>query len=63
MMVEGSGAMVEIQQGTGIEVGREGSGVDSGRRAKRKERIGTEQKIDGCTAEFLFEAECCPERR
>lgn len=31
MMVEVSGATIEIQQGTGIEVGREGSGVHFGR--------------------------------
>ena len=63
MKVEGSGAMVEIQQGTGIEVGREGSGVDSDRWVKRKERIGTEEKIDGCTTELPFAMECYPEGR
>lgn len=31
MMVEASGVTIEIHQGTGIEVGREGSGVHSGR--------------------------------
>ena len=62
-MVEGSGAMTEIQQGTGIEVGREGSGVGSGRWAKQKKWIGTEDTIDGCMAELPFAVECCLEGR
>ena len=63
MTVEGSGAMVEIPQGTGSEVGREGSGIGSGQWAKRKERIGTEDTIDGCMVGFPFVVEGYPEGR
>lgn len=63
MTVEGSGVMVEIQQGTGSEVGREGSGIGSGRWARRKERTGTEDTIDGCMAGLPFVVECYPEGR
>lgn len=61
MTVEGSGAMVEIPQGTGSEVGREGSGIGSGQRAKRKEQIGTEDAIDGCMVGLPFVVEGYPE--
>ena len=58
---EGSGERVGIHQGSGTEVGMEGTGAGSDWLAKRKERVGTgDDMTEGCRVELPFAGECYP---
>lgn len=50
---------VGIQQGTGTEVGKEGTGASSGWQVKRREKVGiADDKTAGCRAGLPLAVEC-----